>query len=266
MPLPVNGLNKNAIYCIVLHFNNRHEKKKHEDLVLTGENGSTSNNKTTEDYKYNYHKAKLTYGLLLIDFGDAIREGDGERLFSLYKLALLAYKSHGHTKYSYVTLLLLVRVYSLLSETQAFSLKWNRFCNTSAKIGKNIPLDLRLEHLNNLLKACLKALGANLNETSAKRVAASLNGIELVMQSVDEDCKFKPVSKIRGGKDPKEAVDQIANDLINGDVFSKHPGREGYTGFEHFDGNIITKLDYREYYHWIKGHLKLWAGIYNKSE
>ncbi len=140
------------------------------------------------------------------DIGDAIREGDGERLFSLYKLALLAYKSHGHTKYSYVTLLLLVRVYSLLSETQSFSLKWNRFCNTSGKIGRNIPLDLRLKHLNNLLKACLKAVGANLNENSAKRIAASLSGIELIMQPVDEDCKFKPLSKKRSGKDTNEAV------------------------------------------------------------
>ena len=200
-----------------LTFKNRHEEKKHEDLAISDDiSCSTSNDQTTEDYKYNCHKAKLTYGLLLIDFGDAIKEGDGERLFSLYKLALMAYKSHGHTKYSYVTLLLLVRVYSLLSEAQAFSLKWNRFCNTRGKIGRNIPLDLRLEHLNNLLKACLKALGPNVNEANAKRVAASLNGIELILQSVDKDCEFKPESKIRGGKDPEEAVYQIVNDLIDG--------------------------------------------------
>ena len=146
-----------------------------------------------------------------------------------------------------MTILLLVRVYSLFSETQAFNLKWNRFCNTSGK------------------KACLKAVGANLHENSAKRVAVSLSGIELIMQSVDEDCKFKPLSKTRGGKDPNEAVYQITNDLVNGDVFSKHPGREGYTGFEQFDKNIITKLDYREFYQWIKEHLKLWAGIYKRQ-
>ena len=151
---------------------------------------------------------------------------------------------------------------SFPSEPQASSLKWNPFCNTLGKVGKNIPLALRLEHLNNLLKACLKAVGANLNEKSAKRVAASLNEIELIMQSVDEDCKLKQLDKVRGGKDPKEAVLQIANDLIDGDVLSKHPGREGYAGFEHFDGNIITKLDYREYYNWIKEHLKLWGAIY----
>jgi hypothetical protein len=35
---------------------------------------------------------------------------------------------------------------------------------------------------------------------------------------VDKDCEFKPASKIRGGKDPEEAVYQIVNDLIDGDV------------------------------------------------
>ncbi|CAB3996158.1 Hypothetical predicted protein [Paramuricea clavata] len=45
----------------------RHEKKKkNEDLVISDDTCSTSNDQTTEDYKYNYHKAKLTYGLLLI--------------------------------------------------------------------------------------------------------------------------------------------------------------------------------------------------------
>ena len=38
----------------------------------------------------------------------------------------------------------------------------------------------------------------------------------LIMQSVDEDCKFKPLSKTRGGKDPNEPVYQITNDLVNG--------------------------------------------------
>jgi hypothetical protein len=157
-------------------------------------------------------------------------------------------------------------VYAILNEAQAFSLKWNRFCNTSGKIGRNIALDLRLEHLNNLLKACLKSVGANVNETSAKRVAASLNGIELIMQSVDKDSQFEDSSKKRGGKDPAETVGIIVKDLVNCDAFTKYPnGREGYTGFETLNGNIITKLDYREYYNWIKEHLKLWRSIYAKG-
>ena len=43
---------------------------------------------TMEDNRYNYHKAKMRFGLLLTDINDAIREGDGERLLNLYKMAV----------------------------------------------------------------------------------------------------------------------------------------------------------------------------------
>lgn len=246
----------------------RHEKQKHPDMVMTNEDehNDAPSEQSKEDNVYNYHKSKLTYGLFLRDFGDAIKEGDGLRLISLYKLALLIFSSHGHTKYAYVTLLLLVRIYAILSESEATSLICNRFCNTVGKIGRNIPLDLRLEHLNNLLKACLKALGANVNESSAQRVAAALNGIEMIIASVDSDCESSRASKVRGGKDPAESVNQIVSDLINGDVFSKHPDRDGYKGFATFDGNIIAKLDYAEFYHWIKDKLKVWRRIYSQAE
>ena len=46
-----------------------------------------------EDHLYNYHSAKLVFGLLLMEFNDAIKEGDGERLLDVYKVALLTYKN-----------------------------------------------------------------------------------------------------------------------------------------------------------------------------
>ena len=177
----------------ITFFWGRHEKQSHPDLQATctssPETGHVINSaeEKKEDHVFNYHKAKLTYGLLFSDFGDAIREGDGQRLLSLYKLALLIFSCYGHTKYAYVTLLLLVRVHAILNQSEAFSLMSNRFCNTSGRIGRNNPLDLRLEHLNNLLKACVKALGANVNEESAQRIAAGLNGIEMILNSVDKD-------------------------------------------------------------------------------
>ena len=58
---------------------------------------------------YNYHSAKLTFGLILLEFNDAIKEGDGDRLFDIYKMALLLYKAHGHFKYAHVVLLHLVK-------------------------------------------------------------------------------------------------------------------------------------------------------------
>lgn len=223
----------------------------------------SSQDKSLQDNIYNYHRAKLCHGFVLADFNDAIREGDGERIISLYKILLLIFKTHGCTKYAYTTLLLLVKVSALLTRSQSFRLIWNRFCNVIGKKGRNIPLDLQLEHDNNFLKAFLKALGANLNEANAQRVAASLNYMLLIMGTVDKDCDHQSRNgTVRGGKDPAETVKQITTDLMKGNVFTECQQRDGYKGFETFSSNLYAKLDYRNLFNWIKDHLKVWEKIY----
>ena len=107
-----------------------------------------------EDYIYNYHRGKLAYGLVFLEFNNAIKEGDGERIFDIYKMALLLYKVGGHYKYAYVVLLYLVKIAAVLPASSAHNLKWNRFCNKHGGKGKNISLDLQMEQLN-----CLKHYG-----------------------------------------------------------------------------------------------------------
>lgn len=242
-----------------------HEKKKHPSLVIEArpQEEESSQNKSFQDNIYNYHRAKLCHGFVLADFNDAIREGDGERVISLYTILLLIFKTHGCTKYAYTTLLLLVKVSALLTRSQSFRLIWNRFCNVIGKKGRNIPLDLRLEHNNNFLKAFLKALGANLNEANAQRVAASLNCMLLIMGTVDKDCAHQSrIGTVRGGRDPAETVKQITTDLMKGNVFTECQQRNGYKGFGTFNSNLYAKLDYRKLFNWIKDHLKVWENIY----
>lgn len=217
---------------------------------------------TKEDYLYNYHKAKLRFGLLLVDINDAIREGDGERLLHLFKIAMLIYKCHGHTKYAYTTLLFLTKVFAILSEEEAQSLIWNRFCNSNGGKGKNISLDLRLEQFNNLLKACIKVLGANFTKASAQRIARSINNMEIILQSVDKDCQLEERLGTRANKDVEEAVSQIVEDLIRNDVFVHTPGREGHPSYPSISSNILNKMDYRSLYTWMKSLLKVWESIY----
>ena len=66
-----------------------------------------------------------------MEFEDAVKEGDGQRLFDICKITLLLFESHGHPKYAYAVLLYLVKCTALLSEQQALSCKWNRFYNGS---------------------------------------------------------------------------------------------------------------------------------------
>ena len=75
--------------------------------------------------------------------------------------------------YFYACLLFLTKLNAILPAEKAGLIR-NRFCNNHGKKGKNISLDLRTEQLNNLLKACLKVLGSNINEMSAQRVARAI--------------------------------------------------------------------------------------------
>ena len=112
-----------------------------------------------EDPKYNYHCCiitKLCCGLIVRDINDAIQEGDGQRLMTLYKVALLIFKCYGCTKCAYATQLLLVKVNAILTEMKADQLVNNRFFSTHGNKDKNNPLDLKMEQINNLLKAMLK--------------------------------------------------------------------------------------------------------------
>ena len=54
----------------------------------------------------------------------------------------------------------------------------------------------------------------------------------------------------------------VIDDLINTSAFVKVPGREGYPNFPKFSGNLIEKLDYRDFYSWIKDKLSAWSKIY----
>lgn len=215
-----------------------------------------------EDSLYNYHRGKLIFGLFMLDLSDAIREGDGQRLMNLYKIGLIFFNFHGSTKYFYTTLLLLVKVHVILPDGQAFRLIWNRFFNKHGWKGRNIPLDLQLEHLNNLLKACLKVLGANLKEKNAQRIALSLDAMEKIIDSVDKDCNFETQVRGRHVKNPEETVSQIVQDLIHIKALQQTPGQEGHPSFPKFPPSIPGKVDYSKLYQSIKEKIHLWSNIY----
>ena len=141
----------------------RHERESRPDCNKhNAEPEKDDNNNPAQDYFYNYHRGKLAFGLILFQFNDAIKEGDGDRIFDIYKMALLFYKAGGHNKYAYVVLLYTVKVIAILSESEARQLK-RRFqqagFNKHGGKGKNIPLDRELEHRNKTVKTVWRGLG-----------------------------------------------------------------------------------------------------------
>lgn len=247
----------------------RHQQKQHENELLVVTETSNQNDATNleekdskEDFKFNYHKAKMRFGLLLADMNDSIREGDGQRLLNLYKIAVLLYKRHGHTKYAYTTLLFLTKMKALLPADRAESLIANRFCNTRGQPGKNISMDLFLEHKNCSVKSCTGLLGSNFKEESAQRIARAAGINEEVLRSVTKDCQLSKEDSSRSKTDPTEAVQQVVADLLSQDAFVHTPGRKGYPSFPKIRANLVSGLDYRDLYQWIRTRLDEWGKIY----
>ena len=140
-----------SLLLYVLHhfLCSRHEKRFHPEFQAQQQVESMciiNNSKQPTNCTYNYHSAKLKFRLILFNFNDAVREGDGQRLHDIYKLALLLYKSGNHTKYAYVVLLYLAKLTAFYTESEAFQLKWNRFFNKYGLIGRCIPLDNKIKY------------------------------------------------------------------------------------------------------------------------
>ena len=83
----------------------------------------------------------------------------------------------------------------------------------------------------NHLKTMWRNLGANLDEHNAERTAGTLESRQLVYKSVNRDCDLKEQHFSRDNPKEEEAVHQIINDLLSNDIFTKKPGRDGYSAF-----------------------------------
>ena len=90
----------------------------------------------------------MSLGLLLMEFTDGIREGDGNRNIRCWRYFL-------PILYSVEAFVLLSQYKFLFTPRMAAQLKWSRTINTHGRIGKNISCDLHMEHSNRDVKTSI---------------------------------------------------------------------------------------------------------------
>ena len=241
---------------------NNHERDVHNLQLQADETTSPPTTSTplitsTRDHKKEHTEARLSFGFLLLNLRDAVREGDGERLLRLYKTALPIYKAHGHTNYAYSTFLLSVQVNATLSPRLAHSLKFNRFYNRRGGKGTNLSLDLRLEHLNNFLKSFLKGLGSNLKEPSADRISRSLSVLKALLDATDRELGVTRRSGRHRTPNQTKDIQALIDVALEAHLFQTQPSRE-FQAFPRFDRNINHKLNWNEFVKWMKLKLSEW--------
>ena len=121
-----------------------------------------------------YAKDVLSMGLLYLQFQESISDGAGKRVFIVWKFLLLIFRATGNTNYALEAFTLLCQYYYLFPPRQAEQLLTARFVNSSGGAGNNIPADLHMEHLNCVLKDCVKHLGANKTPRAIVRASKAL--------------------------------------------------------------------------------------------
>ena len=92
--------------------------------------------KETSDGIFNYASAILNDGLLLLEFKDAIREGDGDRILRCWKAFLIYFDYARHTNYRKEAFDILAQTSAAASPQVASQLKWSRVVNTRGGKGK----------------------------------------------------------------------------------------------------------------------------------
>ena len=119
-----------------------------------------------------YSRSALALGLFVLNFNDARKYGDGERVIRLYKFLYLLFRVDGRTKYAYYAFQLLCQVFYLLPEHLAFDLLFNRFTNNRGLLDSNIETDREVEHWNKTFKWIVKSsTGKSHPKVSKEQVA-----------------------------------------------------------------------------------------------
>ena len=187
-----------------------------EDPVITSTLPTASDTDNEDNKKqddmYQYNICLTSFGLICLEFHDAIKEEDGNRIFTCWTFLLLLFKGDekGSTKYALEALYLILQVKAILSPKQGYRLLWNR---TIKGKDYNVPLDLDLEHDNGMTKEAIKKLGPNITEKSVTRVVMAQQTAHSMLDSFDKSMeimkRYGRHTQQSDEKDFKKIVDKL---------------------------------------------------------
>ena len=153
-------------------------------LVNTVPDPTGQNPKPKNDI-FDYHRGFINITLLLRNFMDALKEGDGERIIRCIKMFLLYFKKDGIGSIKYVLEAYMFQMYTLVIPREAERIKWSRTVNNHGQPGCNVAMDLTLEHDNHLIKDMIRGLGPNISESSICRICRAFFLIKAFLEHLD---------------------------------------------------------------------------------
>ena len=192
----------------------------------------------------------------MFNFDDAVKEWDGERILRCCKFLILIFRGYKHTKYAFAALQPFFFSTCLSSKRLCHLLKWNRTVNSKRGKGHNISLDLRLKHLNNLLKEMIKCLGVNVTQKSMQRCSEAISAREEILRNMDTELGIdQPSGHHISANDDRDFLLLVKEIHERGDRFIFTPERK-YQKISNFSRNILGELDFGQLNEWINTHKK----------
>ena len=161
------------------------------------------------------------------------------------------------TKYSLECLYLSFLQQALLSPRDSERLTWNRTVNNTGGMGRNVALDLDVEHSINYLKQCMKNLGPIVTEQSVSRICKAEAGIRATMENLDNN--LQRIGRSGGHTVPslERDLDELIKRLVQNDAFHKQTiESRSYVHFPDFERDPFKGLDISATYKWINKHKK----------
>ena len=233
------------------------KRKKKKADVEKAEKDTKKKQSQSEDGIYNYACRILGMNLMARNFHDASREGDGERLIRCWKFLLLHFKSDGRIKYSVEAFHLLAQVNALLPPHLAHDLTWNRTCNVNGGEGKNIPLDLMVEHFNRVFKDDINTFRPNIGENSIARSSQAIGVMKEMLDKFDTLIKINKPSGRHVGPSDERDFSVMLKILVSEGVFKKQQGR-GHRSFVNIsiDPFASLKANPKPLFMWLKHRLQ----------
>ena len=208
-----------------------------------------------DDGVFAYACDVLSLGLLYMEFSDAIREGDGERIIRCWRYLLLIFKATGRTNYSVEAFTLLAQYHFIFTERMQMQLQWSRTVNVRGRPAKNIPCDLHNEHLNRECKGSISGLGANLTEHAIERVGRSLRLSTRILQHFDELQGIPIQSGHHAIRSSAADFAKLVEQLHDSKVFHLFDGRAHRT-FPNHSKNVIKQLSRSSLLQWFQERLQ----------
>ena len=118
-------------------------------------------------------------------------------------------------KFAFECLYQFFMVFAILSPRESECFIWNRTINNSGGHGKNISLDLNVEHSNNYIKQAVKNVRPNLTDKAVNCICYPEKGVKSLLAQIDESIERISGSEEHACCSVQQDLDRLLKRAVN---------------------------------------------------